>query len=261
MQRKREGRKGSTINSELATILVLFNWAKSERKWLQTIPRVRQVPVDVVREELPEPSEVAQIISLLPKRLQPLVLVLACTGFRRGEVFHLPWHHVNLEKGTFLIAAHRDWKPKNPNSRREFRFSQQALDAVKVLPRNGYYVFPGKKEDQPINNFRKALTTAMKKFVEQGGRPLHVTPKIFRKAFASWQVLKGTPEVVTQDLLGHVRGSRVTQEAYTRLPQAEYVKAHIEIPLQEHQPNIIGGKLATVGNKARTRGKANPVSR
>ncbi len=164
-------------------------------------------------------------------------------------------------KGHILDRGPPRLEAQKPELTREFRFSQQALDAVKVLPRTGYYVFPGKKEDQPINNFRKALKTAMKKFVEQGGRPLHVTPKTFRKAFASWQVLKGTPEVVTQDLLGHVRGSRVTQEAYTRLPQAEYVKAHIEIPLQEHQPNIIGGKLATVGNKARTRGKANPVSR
>lgn len=145
LHRSREGRKPSTINGEVGTIMVLLNWARP-KGWVHTSPDVKQLPIERKREILPNKNEVAQIIGLLPKRLQALVLVLACTGFRRGEVFNLPWHHVDLEKGTFRIAEHRDWKPKTPRSERVFKFTGRALEAVRALPRDGYYVFPGKKE-------------------------------------------------------------------------------------------------------------------
>jgi len=233
--------------------MVLLNWART-KGWVHASPKVKQLPIERKREILPNKYEVAQIIDLLPNRLQALVLVLACTGFRRGEVFNLPWHHVDLEKGTFEIAAHRDWKPKTPRSERVFKFTGRALEAVRALPRDGYYVFPGKKEGNPINNFRKALATAVDKFVKRGGRDLCITPKTFRKAFASWQAEQGTPEIVTQDLLGHVRGSRVTKEVYTHLPDGEYLKALIDIPLPEQPTNETSIELATIGNRPRRRG-------
>jgi len=57
------------------------------------------------------------------------------------------------------------------------------LDEIHALDKASEYVFPGRNPDKPLNNFRKALKTAVKKSgIKRHGKPLPISPQIIRKA-------------------------------------------------------------------------------
>ena len=43
---------------------------------------------------------------------------------------------------------------------------------------------------------------------------MQVTPKTFRKAFATWQAERGTHPRILQAIMGHAPGSRMTDQHY-----------------------------------------------
>ncbi|MFN7022657.1 MAG: tyrosine-type recombinase/integrase [Phycisphaerales bacterium] len=64
-----------------------------------------------------------------------------------------------------------------------------------------------------MDNFRKALKTAVTGAgVERNGKPMHLTPHMLRKAYATWQAERGIEETTLQTLLGPARGSKVTRK-------------------------------------------------
>ena len=231
--RLKQGRKPRTINSEVGTLKVILGWAKKQRL-IAVVPDVQQLrPKDTIIE-LPTPEEVVRIISALPKRLRVLVLALAETGCRKSELFGLPWEDVDEIRGVIWVRPHSERLIKNEQSIRPIPISDQLLEAIRKLPKEGFYVFPGRKEGKPIENFRKALKTAVEQAgVERNGKAMHLTPHMFRKAYATWQAERGIEETTLQTLLGHARGSKVTRKVYVH-PQIEARrKAVFELQLTE----------------------------
>jgi integrase len=219
-RRLKEGRRPRTINSEVGTLKVVLGWAKKERL-VSAVPEVEHLPSEEKIVDLPTPEEVARIIAALPQRLRVLVLALAETGCRKSELFGLPWEDVDEMRGVIRIRPHRERRIKNRQSIRSIPISDQLLDAIRKLDKDGFYVFPGRKKGQPIDNFRKALKTAVEAAaVERNGKPMHLTPHMFRKAYATWQAERGVEETTLQTLMGHARGSKVTRKVYVN-PQDE----------------------------------------
>lgn len=135
---------------------------------------------------------------------------------------------------------------------REIPISKELLREIHSLEKVSEYVFPGRDPSKPLNNFRKALITAVRKSgIKRNGEPIHVTPQIIRKAVLTWHVEKGTPESIAQALCGHSKGSRVTQKVYINHQQNAIAKAIIQMSSEDYNENQNASNLATNGNKAK----------
>ena len=246
-----QGRKPITINSQIGTFCYLMRWAK-KHGYVSVVPTVEQIPVRRTETVIPTPEEVVRIIFALPERLQPLVRFLAETGCRPGEAFNLTWDSVDEVNGYVEIRSRDGWRPKTQQSERRIPINPSLLAMLRQLPKTGSYVFPGKVPNQPIDNFRKALNSAvLQADIRRRGKPVGITPKSFRKAHATWQAMNGVNESVLQGLLGHAPGSRVTKQAYVHATEEAKRQAVIRLPIPEHNRNEDAPSLATSGNTAK----------
>ena len=86
----------------------------------------------------------------------------------------------------------------------------------------------------PVGNFRKAFAAAVRRAgIARRGKPVKITPHGLRKAHATWQAMNGVPPSVLQDLLGHARGSTVTDQYYVFATEEAKRAAVMELPLGE----------------------------
>ena len=82
--------------------------------------------------------------------------------------------------------------------------------------------------------FLRAFSTAVKRAdITRKGKAVHFTPKVLRKAHANWQAERRTNECVLQGLLGHAKGSRVTQQYYGHVTEQAKRAAVITLPVGE----------------------------
>jgi integrase len=249
LHRTEKGRKPATVNGEVGTITLILGWAK-KRGAIREVPSIERMKVEQKNLDLPSIEEMRDIIAAFPPRLQVLVLLFAETGCRKSEIFNLPWQHFNEVKGEIYIRRHRGWEPKNPPSTRTIPLSPEMLTILRRLPKNGYYIFPGRDGDKPINNFRKAMKTALKNSeVERDGDPIHLTPHMIRKAYTTWQTRRGVELTALQQLVGHVKGSRVTQRDYINPSEDDRSGAVLRLGYGEHSKKADHKILATTGNK------------
>lgn len=229
--RLEQGRRPRTINSELGTFGLVMRWAR-ENGYRQDVPKVEQIPAPVPQCVIPTPEETVRVIGHLPERLRPVLWFLAETGCRKGEALNITWECVDEVNGVVEIKARDGWTPKTRQSERTIPLSPELLEVVRRLPKNGAYVFPGRDPDTPIGNFRKALNAAVRKAkVERNGKPVHLTPHAFRKAYATWQAMRGVNERLLQELLGHAAGSRVTNQWYVHPTDEAKRAAVIRLPV------------------------------
>lgn len=229
-RRLQGGRSARTANSEVATLKQVLRWLVS-RGALAVLPSVESIPLGRPQRDIPTREEVVNLIGHLPPRLRPLVRLLAETGMRPGEAFNLPWCHVNEIDGYVDIAPFGDWDPKTEGSERRVWLSQGLLTEIRRLPKIGTYVFAGRMPDKPITSIKKALATAVKAAgLERDGRPLKVTPKTFRKAFATWQAESSVHPSILQKQMGHVAGSRMTEQYYVHVRDEAVRAAYTELP-------------------------------
>ena len=207
--RLQEGKSPATINSDMRTLRKVLNWAKRS-KLISEIPDLG----DPLAENSPPPYipnriEVQKILQSLPPRLTLLIKFLVETGCRPGEAYNLTWDCVDELAGSVSIRPVDGWTPKTQSSVRTIPLSDSMIDEIRKLPKSGHLVFPNRK-GETITSMRKAFQTAVK----NAGISEKVTPKTFRKVFATMLVEMGYPESVTQALLGHAPGSTVTRQYY-----------------------------------------------
>ena len=132
------------------------------------------------------------------------------------------------------IGARDGWTPKTQQSERLIPLNADLLDMIRRLPKAGAYVFPGPDPDTPIGNMRKAFASAAAAAdIQRRGKPVSLTPKVLRKAHATWQVERGINESVLQGLLGHAKGSRVTKQFYVHVSEEAKRAAMITLPMGE----------------------------
>jgi len=214
--RRRLGRKPETINSELATLTQVLNWAV-ERGWLNKVVKTDPIPLQPRQVLILEGEEAARLLRAIPDTYKPLVRLLAETGCRFGEAANLLWEHVDLERGIATIEARADWGPKSRFSARPLRLSptlRSELASQRGAPYE--YVFAGREgPHKPVDDIRRPMRRASREAgIMRRGQPVVVRPKDLRSFFATAQASGGTRERVLQDLLGHAPGTRVTKKHY-----------------------------------------------
>ena len=204
-KRLSKGRSPFTVNSEVSTLLHVFKWAKRQG-FIQTIPEIERIPARLKSVNLPSPEEVARVVQALPPPLGTLLRLIAETGCRKGEAFHLTWDDVDEVKGLISVRSKEGWTTKNTHSERRIAIGPGLLEELHDLPKRSRYVFPGRNGDKPLTNFTKALATAVEKAaVMRDGGPMHLNLKMLRKAHATWQKLRGIDDAFLQPRLGHAR--------------------------------------------------------
>ena len=229
--RRTQGIAPATINGELGTFRQMMRWA-AKNKWIDEVPSTDPLRRQRRHIDLPTQGEVSRIIGCLPMQLRPLVLLMAVTGCRSGEAFHLTWDDVDVSNGLIHIRPKDNWRPKTAYSERTLYVDQDLMNLIQNLPRQSQWVFPGRDPIKPISNFKKALETAIRKAgVKRSGVPIHLSPHIFRKAHNSWLATAGIPLHVRQSLMGHAPGSRVTDEYYALVSEDERRNAVLSLDL------------------------------
>lgn len=128
--------------------------------------------------------------------LKPMVLLSLNTGMRRGEVFNLRWHDVNLTGKTLAVAG----EGAKTSETRHIPLNVEALATLKAWKAQSSgtgYVFPGEK-DKPMTDVKTAWLELLKN-AGIGGFRWHD----MRHDFASRLVMAGVPLNTVRDLLGH----------------------------------------------------------
>ena len=228
--RSRMRRQPATINSEVGTLKqILKEGRKRGAAIVPEIERIRQIPRKV---EIPTEAEMVRLIEAAPARLRVLLAFLAETGCRRGEVLNLTWDAIDETNGFASIEPRDGWTAKTNASYRRLPISEGLSKALSNLPRTGPYVFPGKKPGNPMRDFKRALSSAVSKAgLVRNGKLMRITPRVLRKANATWLAERGVHPRMVQALLGHSPGSRITEQHYIQTTDEALRRAAIRLPL------------------------------
>ena len=130
-------------------------------------------------------------------RMTPLVMLSLKTGMRRGELFDLEWHNVNLDQKNITVEAHT----AKSNKTRHIPLSPTALSTLtawkeQTLTTVGR-VFPS-DDGERLDNVRKSWATIL-----DSARIVSFRWHDIRHDFASKLVMKGVPLNTVRELCGH----------------------------------------------------------
>ncbi|MGL1959119.1 MAG: site-specific integrase [Colwellia sp.] len=128
--------------------------------------------------------------------LEPLIILAANSGMRKGEILGLEWPHIDLEKGFLTVISDNSKSGKG----RHIPLNKTSKDAlINWLDdtSNQGYVFKG-VDDQPIKDIKKAWGNLLKAAEIYDFR-FHD----LRHHFASKLVVAGIDLNTVRDLLGH----------------------------------------------------------
>lgn len=126
-----------------------------------------------------------------------MILLLALTGCRRGEIINLRWEEVDEAKGCFRLHDTKEGPSIRPVGSAAFT----VLAGLRP-DRSMGYVFRGGAEGKPFLGFPKAWASIFKNTSLAG-----ITPHVLRHSFASTANDLGFTEATIAALLGHSRGT------------------------------------------------------
>ena len=151
-------------------------------------------------------AEVKALLAAAPGYLRPILLTLASTGMRKGEVLGLKWDSVDFRRGLIQIAA-QDTKS---GKARAIPMSAPVFDALMALKAGAgsEHVFINPKTGRRLKNFRGSFATACR------GIGIKCRIHDLRHTFASWAVETGCDLVTLKDILGHSSLAMVLRYAH-----------------------------------------------
>jgi integrase len=134
------------------------------------------------------------------------IRLLMVTGARKSEVLKATWDQFDLERGIWTKPSHT-----TKQKRTEYvPISQQAIDLLKQMPRDGALLFPGRRREQPLSELKYSWSEICEMAKLEGCR-MHD----LRHSFASFLVSSGETLPTIGALLGH--SSPTTTSRYAHL--------------------------------------------
>ena len=249
LKRSEQKLQPTTINSEVRTLKAILNMAVMH-EFITKIPFIEPLPERKKHIELPTPLEMTKIISELRMELQLFCKLMAESGCRPSEVSALRWEDFEFSDAPIFRVGESDYHtPKTLSSYREMPISIELAEKINNLPRTCSWVFPNRFNTGPIDNFRKALNSACKRAnIIRKGKPLIMTPKLFRKFFGSHQGQQRLDPALLQAMMGHSPGSRITDKYYKHYSDKARRDALIKLPNIEQNKKMlppVANKMAT----------------
>ena len=128
----------ATVNRELATLKTMLNKAVLWGKLKESPAR----PVSFLREpngrmRFLEREEIVKVLSHCDKKLRPILVLALNTGMRRGEIFGLKWHDIDVKRNIITLLDTKN------GEKREVYMNEQVKTALIRVPRNpkSAYIF------------------------------------------------------------------------------------------------------------------------
>jgi integrase len=188
-----------SINIELRSLKAAFNTAL-RWKYITENPFVGQsllfvpdaTPTFFSREDFQK-----MLDGIKEDWLKEIIVFAVLTGLRRGEIGHLRWEDVDLERRLVVIRSSENHKTK-AGKIRTIPLSDGAayiLDERKKYTRSEY-VFKQYSDDYASHKFKMYI-----KSIKGSEEKLHFHS--LRHTFASWLVQSGTDIYAVRQLLGH----------------------------------------------------------
>jgi integrase len=148
-EKQAEGLAPRTVNSLRMFVSMVFNRARECDRWPGLNPAEKIAPLELVEAERPSllASEVPPLLAAVEPHRRALFAVAIYTGARKGELFGARTSAVNLEEGTFTIAASHDRKTTKGKRTRDVPIAPAAksyfVEALEASRRIGSdYLFP-----------------------------------------------------------------------------------------------------------------------
>jgi integrase len=194
-EKLKKGYAPATINRALAALKRAFHLGlQATPPLVQIVPHIPMLKESNVRKGFFEREEFLELRKHLPDPVNSIATFAYYTGWRKGEITHLKWDQVDLERGTVRLNP---GETKNDDGRvihinTELRGEMQFLH----MNRQGPYVFH--RKGCPLGEFRKSWATACKN-AKVEGRLFHD----LRRTGVRNMVRAGIPERVAMEISGH----------------------------------------------------------
>ncbi|MBV9556709.1 MAG: tyrosine-type recombinase/integrase [Pseudolabrys sp.] len=156
-------------------------------------------PTKVTAKHLPNPVHRFTKINQFAAAALRLLLF---TGCRRGEILHLKWEHVDLERGLLFLADSK-------TGRKTVILNGPAIEVLNGLARMGPYVVAGDDPEKPRPDLHRAWRAITKRACLTGVR-LHD----LRHTYASFGAGGGLGLPIIGRLLGHTQPSTTARYAH-----------------------------------------------
>lgn len=212
----------ATANRHLALLSAIFRKAVEwERVDRNPCSGVKQFKENNQRQTFLTPEQCAALFAAMPgdenQTAMAALKLLLMTGARREEALRARWEHIDLHRGIWTIPTSKSGRA------RTVMLSRQAGELLETQPgraREGW-VFPGRKEGQPLHNPRKAFTRVLK----AAGIDEHVRIHDLRHSAASLMAQAGVSLYLIQQTLGH--STPVMTQRYAHL-SADPLRAAVQ---------------------------------
>ncbi|HTK83220.1 MAG TPA: tyrosine-type recombinase/integrase [Bacteroidota bacterium] len=203
----------TTVNIDMRTLKAALNkavdWEILDQNPCTKVLRVRipsKAPCYLSR------PEIGVLNGLIKEKwLKDVMMFAVATGLRQGEIIHLRWENVNLERASLYVRNSNSFRAKMGKE----RIVPLNAGAMRVLEsqkgRSGYvFVYPNSKQIK-----RDYLTHRFKKYVREAGFNPEIHFHSLRHTFASWLVQSGVSLYYVQKLMGH--SSLAMTEIYSHI--------------------------------------------
>lgn len=217
--------KPKTYNEELGVLKQFFRWCIDQNYIFES-------PVEKAQRRYmtPQPpkaftkEEIEIILESANKQHRDIYEFLLNTGLRSGEMWHLEWTDVDVEKDIIYIRIKKDWHPKM-STNRTVPLNARAKEIIERQPKRSNLVFTtrtGGSQFDIYNRFRHLV----KKIKEKHGVIIeNPTIHAFRHTFATHALQSGIDIYTVSRYLGHT-SVKMTEKYLTLLP--DYAKREIE---------------------------------
>ena len=212
---KKKDLRPITINSYLIALGTFLNWLVEQevivkRPKIKKVKYTKKFPVIYTGNELKGLEEL--ILQKLRKggryqRRWSLVyrffMMARFTGARVGELVHLRWEQIDLEKKIITIKGKQNQQVKG-GVEREIPINSDFYQYLKNLRRQSETYYLSDQHNNPFWSDTDPITRTFKRLIKEMGIQKDISPiHAFRYTFATELLSKGVPLVKVQKILGH----------------------------------------------------------
>lgn len=190
--------KPITANKDITTLHTFFNRAV-KLGYLRKNPAKGVVKIRVTKPKIPRflsKEELKKILEESNDRLRDILIVLANTGMRYGELQNLEWNDVDLNGRVIHLRIKDDWSPKS-GKERKIPINDKVFGVISQQARKSNLVFSS-RSGKKIRHTREELQRICKKLDIR-----NINLHSLRHTFASHLVMSGVDIATVQKLLGH----------------------------------------------------------
>ncbi len=204
-------------------------WAASLRKFLMAngieLKRTTQIKIYNVHEDtLPEKEDLKKVLSLCSLRAKTIILLLASSGLRVGELRNLRVSDVDTNSNPGIVKI-KGLTAKERKARTTF-FSNEAKQTLQSYlenrKNNGHQITEDSflfathdGRQMSYQNLQFVLNNVFKKVSKKEGKRYGLHAHSLRKFFKTQLIAAGVPGPIVDNLSGHARYLAREYELYT----------------------------------------------